>query len=67
MDLINIYAPPHITATSLTNHLNSIITLSSNSILLMGDFNTHHTIWGNSHTDEKGAALEALMWQSNLI
>lgn len=67
MDLINIYAPPYITATSLTNHLNSIITLSSNPILLMGDFNAHHTMWGNSHTDEKGTALEALMWHLNLI
>lgn len=67
IDIICIYIPPHITANEIFHHLNTILTYTTNPILLVGDFNAHHTQWGNAHTDDKGTMLETFLRMNTLI
>jgi len=34
--------------------------------VIMGDFNAHNTLWGETHTDKKGDEVELFLSQSNL-
>ena len=34
--------------------------------ILMGDFNTHHPLWGGSHVDRNGRTIESLLKKHDL-
>jgi Endonuclease-reverse transcriptase len=64
VSLCSVYLPP----TSSWNHSDLLVLLSKlpPPVLLIGDFNSHSTLWGCSSTNRKGHELETLLLQSNL-
>ena len=62
--LCSIYLPP----TSSWSHADLLSLVSSlpASVILMGDFNSHSTLWGCCSTNQKGLEIETFLLQSNL-
>ena len=46
--------------------LSSLFMQIPKPFLLLGDFNTHHTIWGSNHCDQRGKRLSSLLLFENL-
>jgi hypothetical protein len=62
--LCSIYLPPT-SSWSYTDLLSLVSNLPS-PVILMGDFNSHSTLWGCSSTNQKGLEIETFLLQSNL-
>ena len=64
ISICSIYLPP----TSTWNHkdLLALVVQLPTPVLLMGDFNSHSTLWGCSSTNQKGLEIETFLVQSNL-
>ena len=62
--LCSIYLPPPSKWSQAD--LASIILQLPAPILLLGDFNAHHSLWGCSNTDGKGQEIEKFLLQNNL-
>jgi len=62
--IASIYIPgaTQVTEADLTN----IIFQLPRPYILMGDFNAHHTMWGNSSTDRRGRLIENFMRNQQL-
>ncbi len=62
--LCSVYLPP----TSSWNYTDLLSLVSSlpSPVILMGDFNSHSTLWGCSSTNQKGLEMETFLLQSNL-
>ena len=62
--LCSIYLPP----TSSWSYMDLLSLVSSlpSPVILMGDFNSHSTLWGCSSTNQKGLEIETFLLQSNL-
>jgi Endonuclease-reverse transcriptase len=62
--LCSIYLPP----TSSWNYtgLLSLISSLPSPVILMGDFNSHSTLWGCRTTNLKGLEMETFLLQSNV-
>ena len=60
----SVYLPP----TSSWNYtdLLSLVSNLPSPVILMGDFNSHSTLWGCSSTNQKGLEIETFLLQSNL-
>lgn len=59
LKIVNVYKPPSIIFT------NSTLTFHEHPCLYMGDFNSHHTNWGYSNTDQNGEMLYNSMLCNN--
>ena len=62
--LCSIYLPP--TSSWCYTDLLSLVTSLPSPVILMGDFNSHSTLWGCSDTNQKGLEIETFLRQSNL-
>lgn len=62
--LCSIYLPP--TSTWNFTDLLSLVSQLPPPILLLGDFNSHSTLWGCRSTCPKGTEIETFLMQSNL-
>lgn len=64
ISFLSVYIPhPH---PSLIRDIQSIISLVPSPIILLGDFNAHHSSWGSSHDDAFGLALLEVFDEANL-
>ncbi|WP_179116292.1 endonuclease/exonuclease/phosphatase family protein, partial [Solemya velum gill symbiont] len=62
--IITLYSSePTLDLSPLQNILHSITT----PIIITGDFNSHNTLWGSSHTDIKGRILLDFIEDENLV
>ena len=59
LTIISVYKPPTTPFTWPRNH-----NIGDKATLVIGDFNSHNTIWGYSHTNNDGDAVE--LWALNL-
>jgi exonuclease III len=59
-----IYLSP--TSSWTYTDLLSIINQLPPPLILTGDFNAHHTLWGNTRNDQKGIQIEHLLTNTNL-
>ena len=57
--VVNIYIPG--SATFKPGELNRMIDQLPKPVLIAGDFNAHHTVWGNLNSDRRGRMLEAII------
>jgi hypothetical protein len=64
ISVCSLYLPPHC-PWSQTDLLALVAQLPS-PVLLLGDFNAHHTMWGCSGTDNKGREVVDFLLSSNL-
>lgn len=64
VSICSIYLPPNSKWTA--QDLQDIIQQLPAPTILLGDFNAHHPLWGNSRTDQAGREVERLLTSSNL-
>ena len=64
VSICTIYIPPRFKYTA--QQLSDIINQLPPPFVLLGDFNAHHTLWGNNHTDQAGREIELLLTNSNV-
>ena len=65
--LINCYLPPSLPLTPLLDKLHTIICLLPDSnILVLGDFNSHNTLWHSKKTKPRGTLLERFILENGL-
>jgi Endonuclease-reverse transcriptase len=64
ISVCSVYLP--LSSTWNCNNLVSPISELPPPVLLMGDFNSHSTLWGCSSTGQKGLEMEKFLMQSNL-
>jgi len=48
------------------NHFQTILDTLPKPFILMGDYNAHHTMWGDRTTDSRGRKLERILQDNNL-
>lgn len=63
--IISIYIPPQVKISK--NNMVKFLSQFKDNIILGGDFNAHHTNWGNDYICEKGAAVYEATLQSNYV
>ena len=63
--LCSIYLPPN-TAIDVKK-LDDLVDQLPKPFILMGDFNSHHTMWGCANTNKKGQTLENFVTEHNLV
>lgn len=51
--LCNIYIPEH--------NMNEILNQISSPLIILGDFNAHHTIWGSEYISCRGQVIEDIL------
>lgn len=67
--IASVYAPPSVTAPELESDLNSL-TLQLQAfrrVIISGDFNCHHILWGNEKCDRKGEEFLNVINGANLL
>lgn len=64
ISLCSVYLPPSSNWNS--NDLLSLVCELPPPVILMGDFNSHSTLWGCNSTNRKGLEVETFLIQSNL-
>lgn len=47
--------------------LTTIFTNFNTRTIILGDFNSHSTLWGSTHTNQRGLAIENLLTNSNFV
>lgn len=67
MTLASIYIPPSYQNNNLKNELNDIIKQLPLPLVLMGDFNANHTIWGSKDNNTRGKIILEFAESHNLI
>ena len=60
----SIYIPPHDPISDIK--MNELLQQIPKPFLLLGDLNSHCTVWGCQKTDKKGKDLEKVMQNNNL-
>ena len=67
--LVSIYIAPQTPTITLKNTITKILhnTRNHKKIIIAGDFNSHHTFWGDSQSDRKGEIIIEQINGSNLI
>ena len=63
--LCSIYLPP--SSPISRKKLDDLVEQLPKPYILMGDFNSHHTLWGCSHTDNKGRIIEDFISNHDLV
>lgn len=63
--ICNMYIPPdqEIIKTDVDNILNNF----NNSYFLLGDFNSHNTLWGSHSINSRGRVMEAILIYQDLV
>ena len=61
--LLSVYIPP--AQNIKLSHLNQL--LVSNNLILAGDFNAKHTLWGSPANDFRGRTIEIFLSVNNLV
>jgi len=64
VSLCSVYLPPN--STWSCTDLLSLVSQLPSPVLLMGDFNSHSTLWGCRSTNQKGLEIESFLMQGNL-
>jgi len=64
LTICTIYLPPNTKWSS--QDLQNLIQQLPPPIALLGDFNAHHPLWGNTRTDQAGREMEYLLTTTNL-
>lgn len=62
--VVNVYLPPREEIS--TRDLSDIITQTPNSVLLVGDLNAHHTIWGSRDISSRGRIVMEFIEENSL-
>ena len=67
--IVSIYIAPQTTKQIIQHTITKIIhnTRNYKKIIITGDFNAHHTFWGDDKIDQKGQAVLDEIDNSNLI
>lgn len=66
LSIINVYNPPNQTLN--LGVLETILSsMSTNNILLLGDFNGHHPLWGSDVTNNNGVIFSEFVSNTDLI
>ena len=61
----SIYLPPSLPID--IKKLDHLIDQLPNPFILMGDFNSHHTLWGCANTNDKGRIIEDFVTRHDLV
>jgi exonuclease III len=64
ISVCSVYLPP--SSSWNCNDLLSLVSELPPPVLLMGDFNSHSTLWDCSSTSQKGLEIENFLMQSNI-
>ena len=64
INICSLYIPPHDTINE--NELNNILKQLPTPFILLGNFNSHNTMWGCRSTNQKGKTLENIINNNNL-
>ena len=62
--LCSVYLPPNHSISK--RDLNNLTAQLPSPFLLLGDFNAHSNLWGNTHTDRQGQIVEDFLSENNL-
>ena len=63
--MCSIYLPP--SAPTDIKKLDQLVDQLSKPFILMGDFNSHHTLWGCRNTNDKGRTIEEFITNHDLV
>ena len=63
--LCSVYLPP--TPRIDIKELKHLIEQLPKPFILMGDFNSHHTLWGCTNTNDKGRIIEDFITKHDLV
>lgn len=63
--ICNIYIPNSYSFE--IQEINDIIKQITNPFILLGDFNSHHTLWGSYKIDTRGLRIESSIEESNMV
>ena len=63
--LCSVYLPP--TSRIDVKELDHLIEQLPKPFILMGDFNSHHTLWGCPYTNDKGRIIEDFIAKHDLV
>ena len=64
INICSLYIPPHDAINK--SEINNILQQLPTPFILLGDFNSHNTIWGCRSTNHKGQTLENIINSNNL-
>ena len=64
INICSLYIPPHDAINE--SEINNILQQLPTPFILLGDFNSHNTIWGCRSTNHKGQTLENIINSNNL-
>ena len=64
INICSIYIPPHDAINE--NQINNILQLLLTPFILLGDFNSHNTMWGCRSTNHKGQTLKNIINNNDL-
>ena len=63
--LVSLYKPPHVVATR--NDWENIFNQLNDRVLVCGDFNSHHRVWGSGYESSQGEILNDTLENTDLI
>ena len=58
---VSLYLPPNDPQITLNNLENLVTELSPSPVVLLGDFNAHHTMWGSMSVSPRGQIIEKFL------
>ncbi|KAH7963880.1 hypothetical protein HPB52_023753 [Rhipicephalus sanguineus] len=65
---VSAYAPPHSSLEPILDELSAVLrSARSPNVILAGDFNAKHQLWGPMETDERGLQLAQFVLSSELV
>lgn len=69
LTIVAVYVSPHVGAAEMKTDLDNVFLQlgTYNKVIIGGDFNSHHVLWGNDICDKKGEELMTAINNSNLL
>lgn len=67
LTIVSFYSPPNCTPRFTKSKFNNFIKSLSHPMIVAGDFNAHHTVWGCDSVDSRGRALVDVMEENDLV
>ncbi|KAH7963866.1 hypothetical protein HPB52_023739 [Rhipicephalus sanguineus] len=65
---VSVYAPPHDSLDPTLDELRAVLsTARSPNVIVAGDFNAKHRLWGQTDADERGLQVAQFALSSNLV
>lgn len=65
--IVSFYCPPNSTPRFNKNKLNTLFKSLSKPMIVAGDFNAHHTVWGCTNIDSRGRDIIDIMEENDLV